>query len=283
MTKHLLCLALLSALAASQALAQASSQEPLANSGKEPSANSGKEPLANSKKEPLANSGKEPSAEPWAIGTAWSTDKSEVLYREIHFANDPDLDLTTRVEYRTPDGELFGEKDIDYSVSTTAPAISQADHRNDARITTRHPNAEPGPYVELEVRPHDSDEIQREQFDYEEGLIIDAGFDPFVREHWDRLVDGRRITTDFLVPARMDTVHISIRKTDNDECNFPSQNMHCFIINPAGLLRMVSWFVDPILIGYDADSRRLLMFEGVSNFRDDAGEPRNTLIHFEYF
>ena len=78
-------------------------------------------------------------------------------------------------------------------------------------------------------------------------------------------------------------MHISIRKTDNDECNFPSQNMHCFIINPAGLLRMVSWFVDPILIGYDADSRRLLMFEGVSNFRDDAGEPRNTLIHFEYF
>lgn len=224
----------------------------------------------------------EPAAKPWAIGTAWSTDQSQVLYREVHFAENTNLELTTRVEYRRDDNDLFAEKTIDYSVSVTAPAISQIDYRNDARIVTRHPNPEPGPVVELEVRPHDSDEVQTDTFDYEEGLIIDAGFDPFVRQHWDRLVDGRRVTTDFLVPARMDTVHISISKTNNSDCNFPSQAMHCFVIKPAGFLRVVSWFVDPIHIAYHADTRRLLMFEGVSNFRDDAGEPRNALIHFEY-
>lgn len=226
--------------------------------------------------------GSEP-AQPWAIGTAWSTDQSEVLYREIHFADDPGHDRTTRVEYRRADDEVFAAKEIDYSVSATAPAISQIDYRNDARIITRHPNSSPGPVVELEVRPHDSDEIRRDNFDYRDGLIIDAGFDPFVRENWDRLANGRRVTTDFLVPARMDTVRISISKTDNGNCNFPTQNMHCFIIRPAGLLRVVSWFVDPILIAYDSDTRRLLMFEGISNLRDDAGEPRNALIHFEYF
>lgn len=223
-----------------------------------------------------------PAAEPWAIGTAWSTDQSQVLYREVHFAENPELDLTTRVEYRRDQDDLFAEKTIDYSVSITAPAISQIDYRNDARIITRHPNPEPGPVVELEVRPHDSDEVQIDTFDYEEGMIIDAGFDPFVRQHWDRLVDGRRVTTDFLVPARMDTVHISISKTDTEDCNFPSQTMQCFVIKPAGFLRVVSWFVDPIHIAYDNDTRRLLMFEGISNFRDDAGEPRNALIHFEY-
>lgn len=222
------------------------------------------------------------SARPWAIGTAWSSDQSQVLYREVHFAEDPDHDLTTRVEYRRDNDEVFAEKDIDYSVSTTAPAISQIDHRNQARIITRHPNPEPGPVVELEVRPHDSDETQTDTFDYEDGMIIDAGFDPFVRENWNRLADGRRVTTDFLVPARMDTVHISISKTDNDDCNFDAQNMHCFVIKPAGFLRVVSWFVDPIHIAYDADTRRLLMFEGISNLRDDAGEPRNALIRFEY-
>lgn len=224
----------------------------------------------------------EPAAEPWAIATVWSTDQSQVLYRELHFADSPDRDLTTRVEYRRDNDELFAEKTIDYSVSVTAPAISQIDYRNEARIVTRHPNPEPGPVVELEVRPHDSDEVQTDTFDYEEGLIIDAGFDPFVRQNWDRLTDGRRVTTEFLVPARMDTVSISISKTDNADCNFPAQNMHCFVIRPAGLLRVVSWFVDPIHIAYDNDSRRLLMFEGISNFRDDAGEPRNALIHFEY-
>lgn len=222
------------------------------------------------------------SPRPWAIGTAWSTDQSQVLYREIHFAGDPTHELTTRVEYRRDNDDVFAEKDIDYSVSTTAPAISQIDHRNQARIITRHPNAEPGPVVELEVRPHDSSETQIGEFNYEDGMIIDAGFDPFVRKNWDRLANGRRITTDFLVPARMDTVHISISKTDNDDCNFASQNMHCFVIKPAGFLRVVSWFVDPIHIAYDADTRRLLMFEGISNLRDDAGEPRNALIKFEY-
>ncbi|MBC53375.1 MAG: hypothetical protein CMQ34_06005 [Gammaproteobacteria bacterium] len=221
-------------------------------------------------------------AKPWAIGTAWSTDQSQVLYREVHFAEDPDLDLTTRVEYRRDNDEVFAEKDIDYSVSRTAPAIFQVDHRNNARIITRHPNPEPGPVVELEVRPFDSDNVQTDTFDYEDGMIIDAGFDPFVRQHWERLTDGRRLTTEFLVPARMDTVRISISKTDNADCNFPAQDLHCFVIKPAGLLRVVSWFVDPIYIAYDNASRRLLMFEGVSNLRDDAGEPRNALIHFEY-
>jgi len=220
---------------------------------------------------------------PWAIGTAWSTDKEDILYREIHFAENPTHERTTRVEYRTPGETVFAEKQIDYSVSSTAPAISQIDYRNEARIITRYPVDESGTVIELEVRPHDSDEIRSEMFDYEEGLIVDAGFDPFVRDNWDRLADGRRITTDFLVPARMETVSISIRKTDNGECNFPSENMYCFVIRPAGLLRVVGWFVDPIRIAYDIDSRRLLMFEGLSNLRDDAGEPRNALIHFEYF
>lgn len=221
-------------------------------------------------------------ATPWAIGTAWSSDRSQVLYREVHFAEDPALDLTTRVEYRRDNDEVFAEKDIDYSVSRTAPAIFQVDHRNNARIVTRHPNPEPGPVVELEVRPYDSDDVQTDTFAYEDGMIIDAGFDPFVRQHWDRLTEGRRVTTEFLVPARMDTVNISISKTDIDDCNFPAQDMHCFVIKPAGLLRVVSWFVDPIYIAYDNKTRRLLMFDGVSNLRDDNGEPRNALIHFEY-
>jgi len=116
----------------------------------------------------------------WAIGTAWSGDQQEILYQEIHFTNNAELDLTTRVEYRRPDGELFAEKHIDYSDS----------------------------------------------------LIFDAGFDPYVRLNWDDLV---------------------------------------------------GWLVDPIHIGYHRDTRRLMSFDGISNFRDDAGNTRNVLIKFEYF
>jgi hypothetical protein len=45
----------------------------------------------------------------------------------------------------------------------------------------------------------------------------------------------------------------------------------------------VGWLVDPIYIGYEQVSRRLKVFNGISNLRDDNDEPRNVLISFEYF
>ena len=207
----------------------------------------------------------------WAIGTAWSHDQQAVLYQEIHFTNNAELDLTTRVEYRRPDGELFAEKHIDYSDSLIAPAISQRDFRNDARVTTEHEQVRAAQIIRLGFRPHDSNEL------------FDAGFDPYVRLNWDDLVSGRRITTDFLVPARMDTVRISVTQVDSSQCRADTDNIYCFVIRPAGLLRVVGWLVDPIYIGYHRETRRLMSFDGISNFRDDAGNTRNVLIKFEYF
>lgn len=219
----------------------------------------------------------------WAIGTAWSSDQQEVLYQEIHFTNNAELDLTTRVEYRRPDGELFAEKHIDYSNSLIAPAISQRDFRNDARVTTEHEQVRAAQIIRLGFRPHDSNELREDEFTLRDSLIFDAGFDPYVRLNWDDLVSGRRITTDFLVPARMDTVRISVTQVDSSQCRSDTDNIYCFVIRPAGLLRVVGWLVDPIHIGYHRDTRRLMSFDGISNFRDDAGNTRNVLIKFEYF
>lgn len=219
----------------------------------------------------------------WAIGTAWTQDQQKVQYYEFHYADNPELDLPTRVEYRDPEGRIFATKAIDYSDSLIAPAVSQQDFRNQAQLLTEH-SAEPAAeFIRVNFRPHDSDELQQTEIATRETLIVDAGFDPFVRKHWDHLVAGRRVTADFLVPARMDSVRISVSRTDEANCPADTQPLHCFVIRPAGLLRVVGWLVDPIYIGYHKDSRRLLVFNGLSNLRDDAGEPRNALIKFEYF
>lgn len=232
----------------------------------------------------FAQSGNAPEAEKnlWAIGAVWSTDKSEILYREFHFADDTRLDLPTRVEYRSTDGAVFAEKTVDYTVASSAPAIDQIDLRNDALIRTTYPDSDTRSLT-LEFRAHDTDRIETSTFQRRDDLIIDAGFDPFVRENWERLVNGRRVTGTFLVPMRMDTVRIGISKTDDSDCQIDLQDIHCFVIRPAGLLRVAGWFVDPVLIGYDADSRRLMMFHGLGNLRDEAGEPLNVLIQYEYF
>lgn len=219
----------------------------------------------------------------WAIGTAWTPDKSDVLYREYHFAEDPNLDLTTRVEYRRPDGSVFAEKTIDYSRSLTAPEIQHIDLRNTARINTEFLEDARSAMIKVGFQAHDSNRYREELLTYRDSVVVDAGFDPFVRKHWEQLTSGESVGAAMLVPSRLDTVRISLSKTDSDRCDEASVEIHCFVVRPAGMLRAVGWFVDPIYIGYDQVSRRLMVFNGISNLRDDNDEPRNVLISFKYF
>jgi hypothetical protein len=86
-----------------------------------------------------------------------------------------------------------------------------------------------------------------------------------------------------LVPSRLDTVRVSLTKADASHCDQASTDVYCFVIRPAGMLRAVGWLVDPIYIGYDQQSQRLKIFYGISNLRNDNGDPQNVLITFEYF
>lgn len=217
-----------------------------------------------------------------AIGTAWSFDGASILYREYHYAEDPAHDLPTRVLYRKPNDELIAEKSIDYSASVISPAISQKDYRNNSVVTTEHPLDSGARLIRVGYQAHDSERLRSRDVTSRDSLIVDAGFDPYVRQNWDALTGGQSVTTSFLVPARLDSVRISVSPTETEDCRAAAAPVYCFVIRPAGMLRMVSWFVDPIYIAYHPESRRLKSYAGLSNLRDDAGDPVNVLIRFEY-
>lgn len=219
----------------------------------------------------------------WTIGTAWTSDKSAVLYYEYHFAENPDLQLSTRVQYRRADGSVFAEKTIDYSRSLTAPDIQHIDYRNTARITTELTDDTRAAMIRVGFQAHDSPRYREEMLAHRESVVVDAGFDPFVRKHWESLITGESVSAGMLVPSRLDTVRVSLTKTDASHCDQAATDVYCFVIRPAGMLRAVGWLVDPIYIGYDPQSKRLKVFDGISNLRNDNGEPQNVLITFEYF
>ena len=219
----------------------------------------------------------------WTIGTAWTPDQSAVLYYEYHFAENPDLQLSTRVQYRRADGSVFAEKTIDYSRSLTAPDIQHIDYRNTARITTELTDDSRAAMIKVGFQAHDSPRYREELLAHRESVVVDAGFDPFVRKHWQSLITGESVSAGMLVPSRLDTVRVSLTKADASHCDQASTDVYCFVIRPAGMLRAVGWLVDPIYIGYDQQSQRLKIFYGISNLRDDDGDPQNVLITFEYF
>ena len=46
--------------------------------------------------------------------------------------------------------------------------------------------------------------------------------------------------------------------------------------------RLLRLLIDPIDLAYDLESRRLLVFEGISNLNNDDGKSYNARIVFEY-
>lgn len=217
----------------------------------------------------------------WAIGAVRNGDDGQLLYHEHHLAPSRDA-LPTRVVYRAPDDEVFAEKSLDHSQSTEAPAMDFRDHRRDVRIVTYYPEDAGGDEIEMLYQEEGNGEPRRQRFDTD-SLIVDAGFDPFVRERWQRLVDeSQRIVANFLVPSRNDTVRIGIEQVRRDRCETDRGNLLCFEVGAAGALRLVSWFIDPIRLGYDAETRRLVFYHGRGNIPDASGEQRSIRIDYRY-
>jgi len=215
---------------------------------------------------------------PWTTGTAYTVADGRVAYRELHYP-DPELaGLSSRVDYQDADGQVIVSKQLDFSRSLTAPAIDQMDLRTRTRIFTRHEDEQL-----LAGYQRDAGSVLRtDTLRLRPELVVDAGFDPFVRAHWDTLLAGRAVSAAFFVPSRLDTITVSIAPAPRSECARIEGDVLCLMVKPAGMLRVVSWFVEPLRLAYDLDEQRLLMFRGLSNLLDAGGQPQDVVVLFEY-
>ena len=111
-----------------------------------------------------------------------------------------------------------------------------------------------------------------------EHLLVDAGFDRYVKMHWDKLLSNASMKIDYLVPSRLTTVGFEVGRV-NCLANTRA-NAVCFAITPT------SWFVslavDPITVAYDPDTRNLLRFNGRGNIASSDGKYQTVDIRYQY-
>lgn len=217
------------------------------------------------------------SAAPWVTGTARSATDNNVLYREFHYPAPTLEGLSGSIEYLGNDNRLIARKNIDYTDSLTAPAVEQLDIRTQTRFFTRY---EEGALHAGFQRGNNT--LQTQTYTSTDDLVVDAGFDPYVRNNWSLLRAGRSVAARFHVPSRLESVRISINPVDRRECAQASGELLCLLVRPAGLLRVVGWFLEPLHLAYDLETRRLLMFKGTSNLADDEGRPQSVVILYDY-
>lgn len=195
-------------------------------------------------------------------GLAQNPVSNALLYREQHWLRSEDgRPIERLVLYRCPDGTAFGRKQIDYRQSATAPAFVFEDRRSGYAEGLRD-----APTRRVFVRGPKQSERQSGELSSTR-LVVDAGFDEFIRRQWSPLLTGQAVPLEFAVPARLGSFGFVVRRIG--QARVAGEAAWVFRLRLDG---MIGWLAPHIDVSYGQQSRRLLRFEGLSNLRDDAGE-----------
>lgn len=196
-------------------------------------------------------------------GHARDIESGALLYTEQHLLQvEDDTPRERLVIYRCPDGRAFGRKTVAYdAVMPAAPAFAMLDARLDYREGARRDDEGLLTWSEFGAK----DAPVGERVEQTPDLAIDAGFDAYVRKHWNVLQAGEKLSVDFLVPSRGRAYAFHIIKLREDSIDDAPASV--FRLRLGGLL---GWLVSDIDVSYRNSDQRLMRFEGLTNIRIDA-------------
>lgn len=209
-----------------------------------------------------------------AIGEARDLKSDEFLYREIYCANgNPD---EMEVIYRNEAGRLLARKLLDYSSGPTTPSFVQQNFYSSEviEVDLKAGSVTMSVLDAVNAAPKKSSSTQT---DGTLPIVIDAGFDEYIRRNWDSLLAGDKKSFLFPFAERDKLVELRIKKA---ACSYPSETHQCF------KLELSNWFirmlVSPIELGYDPELQRLMRYRGLSNIGDGKGNGSVVDIRYDY-
>ena len=201
-----------------------------------------------------------------ATGEAFDLNNQTLRYREYHYYSDDNL--SHKVLYRDADDTLMVEKNIDYSSGFTTPEYTLLIGPEKKRASVQWQNNE----LKLQDVEGATVMIQASR-----PLVIDAGFDHYVRENWLQLTAGKTLKFNFPLVNRSTLAKLRIKKSS---CSYKSDTDVCFTLEVSNwLLRIL---LDPIELGYSPESKALLRYRGLSNIEDEQGRGMVVDIHYNY-
>lgn len=207
----------------------------------------------------------------------WETKK--FIYTENHTEHYKDgSHIFSIIEYKDPSGKTFARKKIEFGKKRTQPDFFMEDFRTgylDKSVLVNPSTQE----FAIEHRRSESEPLKKEKLKVPGLVVVDGGFDYFIRDDFDTIVSGKTIKGQFLLVNRLDYFVCRVRKISDSK--FQGRDATVFILQPENLI--LRTLADKIQVTYDTKTHRLLEYIGISNLRDDAGEdfPKVKIV-FEY-
>jgi hypothetical protein len=213
------------------------------------------------------------SAGQYYQGSAYAADDERLLYREAHWLYSENGVEHRLVVYTCPDGEPFVRKSVDTAPGAATPDVDLFDGRGGYREGVRTQDGRREVFAQADAR---SPERRAPlPLPAPPNAVIDAGFDAFVREHWDLLSGAGVSPVPFLVPSQLRYVNFSARLLTEGHAD--GADIRWF------RLSLASWYgfaLPHIDVGYDAQTHELREYRGLSNIRDAVGRNLSVRIRF---
>lgn len=188
-----------------------------------------------------------------------------------------------RVLYYDPQGQKIAEKHLSLPQDTSSHSIA-----GEARPEVIQEDFRHGEIREV-IREGDNWRIRyrrNAQARWQDSVlpdanvdVVDAGFDPFVREHWGPLTSGETVEFDFVSPVHGQSVRLRARAVACNSSVTASDHV-CLEIDLAQ--PWLRWLAGDLFVTYSSRDRRLLYFRGVVNLHDERGKVQKLSIRYFY-
>jgi hypothetical protein len=204
-------------------------------------------------------------------GTATARHSAQFLYGERHVLLYRAGRLAERVVlYICRDGSPFARKTVSY-VAAIAPDFLLEDGSNGLREGVRSAANERWVFFrESRTAAEKTGPLPKAA-----GLVVDAGFDDYIRANWEALMTGQSLDLPFLMPSRLGDIAFQLQHLRSEVIDHSAAEV--FRLKVSGI---VGWIAPGIDVSYATADRVLMRFDGVSDLRDASNHNYQTEINF---
>ncbi len=208
------------------------------------------------------------------VGSAVDLKSGKLIYTEEHEAiYENNVNVRSVITYRDEKKNVIGKKEITFDGTSSLASF----RREDFRFGTIE-SAEPvSNGIKLSNKIDATAVIQEEIVSIPKPLAIDAGLNNLVRNNWDELSRGGKVTFNLGVPSQLDYYQFRLVNV-RDEMLSGRKTRVVRFESDHWFIRL---FVDPVIVWYDDETQRAVRYEGISNLYNAQGKSYVVRVTFD--
>lgn len=202
-------------------------------------------------------------------GYAYQPGTKTLVYKEQNteiYSNN--IHIETVTSYYSLADKLIATRRLDFSHSHYAPSFTTEDLRSgymEGVVVS-------GTRARMFVRKGKNAAIKEKTIELSDPMVIDGGFNQFIKDNWNTLMQNKPVAFNFIVPARLNYYNLRACKVSATGAELTIK------IEPNNAL--LRWIAPPIIVNYNISTRRIVNYEGKSNITDDEGS--NPVVKLVY-